>query len=59
MLFDEAGAVVGIATGDLGIGKAGEPRDDYTRGMELRGKYTVFGEGARGNLTKGSSPATG
>lgn len=53
VLFDEAGAVVGIATGDLGIGKAGEPRDDYTRGMELRGKYTVFGEGARGNLTKG------
>ncbi len=53
VLFDEAGAVVGIATGDLGIGKSGEPRSDYTRGMELRGKYTVFGEGARGNLTKG------
>jgi electron-transferring-flavoprotein dehydrogenase len=53
VLFDGAGAVVGIATGDLGIGKSGDPRDDYTRGMELRGKYTVFGEGARGNLTKG------
>ena len=52
VLYDEAGAVVGVATGDLGIGKSGEPRDDYTRGMELRGKYTVFGEGARGSLTK-------
>ncbi len=52
ILYDAAGAVVGIATGDLGIGKSGEPRDDYTRGMELRAKYTVFGEGARGSLTK-------
>ena len=52
ILYDDKGAVVGIATGDLGIGKSGEPRDDYTRGMELRGKYTVFGEGARGSLTK-------
>lgn len=52
VLYDAAGAVVGIATGDLGIGKSGEPRDDYTRGMELRAKYTVFGEGARGSLTK-------
>ncbi|GJD76462.1 electron transfer flavoprotein-ubiquinone oxidoreductase [Methylobacterium goesingense] len=52
VLYDEAGAVVGVATGDLGIGKSGKPRDDYTRGMELRAKYTVFGEGARGSLTK-------
>ncbi|KQP31817.1 electron transfer flavoprotein-ubiquinone oxidoreductase [Methylobacterium sp. Leaf104] len=52
VLYDQAGAVVGVATGDLGIGKSGEPRDDYTRGMELRAKYTVFGEGARGSLTK-------
>ena len=52
VLYDAAGAVVGVATGDLGIGKSGEPRDDYTRGMELRAKYTVFGEGARGSLTK-------
>ena len=52
VLYDEGGAVVGVATGDLGIGKSGEPRDDYTRGMELRAKYTVFGEGARGSLTK-------
>ncbi|MGU3359451.1 electron transfer flavoprotein-ubiquinone oxidoreductase [Methylobacterium sp. M6A4_1b] len=52
VLYDEACAVVGVATGDLGIGRSGEPRDDYTRGMELRAKYTVFGEGARGSLTK-------
>ncbi|WP_238257830.1 NAD(P)/FAD-dependent oxidoreductase, partial [Methylobacterium gnaphalii] len=52
VLYDENGAVIGIATGDLGISRSGEPRDDFTRGMELRGKYTVFGEGARGSLTK-------
>ncbi|KQP05633.1 electron transfer flavoprotein-ubiquinone oxidoreductase [Methylobacterium sp. Leaf93] len=52
VLYDDAGTVIGVATGDLGIGKSGEPRDDYTRGMELRGKYTIFGEGARGSLTK-------
>jgi len=52
VLYDDKGIVVGIATGDLGIGRSGEPRDDYTRGMELRGKYTIFGEGARGSLTK-------
>jgi electron-transferring-flavoprotein dehydrogenase len=52
VLYDESGVVVGVATGDLGIGKSGEPREDYTRGMELRAKYTVFGEGARGSLTK-------
>ena len=48
----EDGKVVGIATGDLGIGRDGEPKGDYTRGMELRGKYTVLAEGARGSLTK-------
>ncbi|RVU21881.1 electron transfer flavoprotein-ubiquinone oxidoreductase [Methylobacterium oryzihabitans] len=51
VLFDGS-TVVGIATGDLGIGRSGEARDDFTRGMELRAKYTVFGEGARGSLTK-------
>ncbi len=49
----EDGKVVGIATGDLGIGRDGEPKGDYTRGMELRGKYTILAEGARGSLTKG------
>jgi electron-transferring-flavoprotein dehydrogenase len=49
----EDGRVVGIATGDLGVARDGEPRGDYTRGMELRGKYTILAEGARGSLTKG------
>ena len=52
VLVDDESRVVGVATGDLGIGKDGRPKDSFTRGMELRGKYTVFGEGARGNLTK-------
>ena len=53
VLTDARGTVTGIATGDLGISRTGEARDDFTRGMELRAKYTVFGEGARGSLTKG------
>jgi electron-transferring-flavoprotein dehydrogenase len=52
VLVDDAGIVVGVATGDLGIGKDGRPKDNFTRGMELRGKYTIFAEGTRGNLTK-------
>jgi electron-transferring-flavoprotein dehydrogenase len=48
----EDGAVVGVATGDMGIGKDGKPRSDFTRGMELRAKYTLFAEGARGSLSK-------
>ena len=46
------GAVSGVATGDMGVGKNGEPKDNFTRGMELRAKYTLFAEGARGNLGK-------
>jgi electron-transferring-flavoprotein dehydrogenase len=52
VLVDDKGAVVGVATGDLGIGKDGEIKDSFTRGMELRAKYTVLAEGCRGNLTK-------
>jgi electron-transferring-flavoprotein dehydrogenase len=52
VLYDDNGAVVGVATGDMGIGKSGEPKDSFTRGMELRAKYTLFAEGARGNLGK-------
>ena len=52
VLFDENGAVAGVATGDMGIGKSGEMKDSFTRGMELRAKYTLFAEGARGNLGK-------
>lgn len=52
VLYDDNGAVVGVATGDMGIGKSGEPNANFTRGMELRAKYTLFAEGARGNLGK-------
>ncbi len=52
VLYDEHGAVAGVATGDMGVGRDGEPKDSFTRGMELRGKYTLFAEGARGSLTK-------
>src|SRR4051812_44012426 len=48
----ENNAVVGVATGDMGIAKDGTPRGDFTRGMELRAKYTLFAEGARGSLSK-------
>ncbi len=52
VLYDGNGAVAGVATGDMGIGKDEEPKDSFTRGMELRAKYTLFAEGARGSLTK-------
>ncbi|WP_225007457.1 MULTISPECIES: electron transfer flavoprotein-ubiquinone oxidoreductase [Novosphingobium] len=52
VLFDENGAVMGVATGDMGIGKDGEKKGDYQPGMELHAKYTLFAEGARGHLTK-------
>jgi electron-transferring-flavoprotein dehydrogenase len=52
VLYDDNGAVRGIATGDMGIGKDGKPKDSFTRGMELLGKYTLFAEGARGSLSK-------
>jgi electron-transferring-flavoprotein dehydrogenase len=52
VLYDEKGAVRGIATGDMGIAKDGSHKDSFTRGMELLGKYTLFAEGARGSLTK-------
>jgi electron-transferring-flavoprotein dehydrogenase len=52
VLFDESGAVTGVATGDMGVARDGHHKDSFTRGMELRAKYTLFAEGARGNLTK-------
>jgi electron-transferring-flavoprotein dehydrogenase len=51
-LLEEDGRVVGIATGDMGIGKDGEPTDNFQRGMELHATYTLFAEGCRGSLTK-------
>ena len=51
VLYDENGAVRGVATGDMGIGKDGEPTDNFEPGMELIGRQTVFAEGCRGSLT--------
>src|SRR6266581_44735 len=51
-LYGENGEVVGVATGDMGIAKGGEHKDSFTRGMELRAKYTLLAEGARGSLAK-------
>ena len=48
----ENNAVAGVATGDMGIGKNGEQKSGFTRGMELRAKYTLLAEGARGSLSK-------
>ena len=52
LLFNEDGSVAGIATGDMGIAKDGTVSERFTRGMELRGRYTLLGEGARGSLSK-------
>ena len=52
VLFDVQGCVAGVATGNMGITKEGEPGENFQLGMELRGKYTVFAEGARGHLGK-------
>ncbi len=49
-LFDGEGRVCGVATSDMGVGKDGERKPSYQAGYELRGKYTVFAEGCRGNL---------
>jgi electron-transferring-flavoprotein dehydrogenase len=50
VLYDESGAVRGVATGDMGIGKDGEPTDSYEPGVELLGRQTIFAEGCRGSL---------
>ncbi len=52
LLFNEDGSVAGIATGDMGVARDGSVSDRFTRGMELRGRYTLLGEGARGSLAK-------
>src|SRR5881628_1070314 len=52
VLYDDNGAVRGIATGDMGIARDGSLKESFTRGMELLGKYTLFAEGARGSLSK-------
>src|SRR3954463_7683287 len=52
VLYGARGEVVGVATGDMGVGKKGEHKDAFTRGMELRAKYALFAEGARGSLSR-------
>ena len=52
ILYDDKGAVRGVATGDMGIGRDGQPTEAHQPGMELLGKYTIFAEGARGHLGK-------
>jgi electron-transferring-flavoprotein dehydrogenase len=51
-LLEEDGRIVGIATGDMGIGRDGEPGPGHAAGMELRAPYTLFAEGCRGSLSK-------
>ncbi|MCB1958384.1 MAG: NAD(P)/FAD-dependent oxidoreductase, partial [Rhodocyclaceae bacterium] len=52
VLFDENGAVKGVATGDMGLTREGEQGPNYQPGMELHAKYTLFAEGCRGHLGK-------
>ncbi len=68
VLYNDNGSVKGVATGNMGVGKDGEPTGEFQLGMELHGKYTVFAEGARGqlgrqliakfNLAEGRDPQT-
>ncbi len=52
ILYDGTGRVKGIATGDMGIGKDGQPTENHEPGVELHATYTLFGEGCRGSLSK-------
>jgi electron-transferring-flavoprotein dehydrogenase len=52
VLYTEDGAVRGVATGDVGIGKDGKPTENFARGMELHAKQTLFAEGARGSCSE-------
>ena len=52
VLYGDNDEVLGIATGDMGIGHNGEQKASYMQGMELRAKYTLFSEGCRGHLGK-------
>jgi len=52
VLFNDTGAVIGVATGDMGIGRNGEKKPDFQPGMELHAKYTLFAEGVRGSLSQ-------
>lgn len=59
VLYDDSGAVKGVATGDMGVQRDGSPGPQYQPGMELHGKYTLFAEGCRGHLAKQLEPRFG
>jgi electron-transferring-flavoprotein dehydrogenase len=50
ILYNEDGSVKGVATGNMGVGRDGEPTDQFQPGMELHARYTIFSEGSRGHL---------
>ena len=52
VLYHDDGSVKGVATGDMGIGKDGQPTHNHTPGVELHARQTIFAEGVRGSLTK-------
>ena len=52
ILYDSHGRIKGVATGDMGIGPDGEKTENFERGIELIGKYTLIAEGARGSIAK-------
>ena len=52
LLFDDNGAVRGVATGDMGVARDGSHKGDYQTGMELHARYTLFAEGCRGSLSQ-------
>ncbi|HEC90821.1 MAG TPA: electron transfer flavoprotein-ubiquinone oxidoreductase [Alphaproteobacteria bacterium] len=52
ILYDDTGKVCGVATGDMGRNKSGEPGPNFQAGVELRATYTFFAEGCRGSLTR-------
>ena len=52
VLYNPDGSVAGVATGDMGLGKDGKPKSGFARGMDIRARYTIIAEGARGSLAK-------
>ncbi len=52
VLIDDTGVVRGVQVGDMGVDREGQPKSDFTPGIELRAKYTLFAEGCRGHLGK-------
>jgi electron-transferring-flavoprotein dehydrogenase len=59
ILRNDDGSVAGVATGAMGVDRNGQPKDNFEPGMELRGRYTLFAEGAHGSLTKQLVPMFG